>query len=68
MMDAIKRYARQPSTWRGLALLLSAAGVVVDPGVAEQIGLGIVGLIGLFELARNENKPAPAEGVNNGNR
>ena len=26
MMDVIKRYARQPSTWRGLALLLQGIG------------------------------------------
>ncbi|WP_288082190.1 hypothetical protein [Pseudomonas sp.] len=56
MNEVIKQYARQPSTWRGLALLLAAFGVVVDPGLIEQIGVGVVGLIGLVELAKNEGK------------
>lgn len=56
MIDVLKSYLRQPSTWRGLALLLSAFGVVVDPGLVEQVGVGVVGLIGLAELAKNEGK------------
>ncbi|MOA41494.1 hypothetical protein D3C78_1634580 [compost metagenome] len=56
MIEALKSYARQPSTWRGLALLLAAFGVVVDPGLVEQVGVGVVGLIGLVELAKNDVK------------
>lgn len=56
MIEVIKQYARQPSTWRGLALLLSAFGVVVDPGLVEQVGVGVVGLIGLAEVIKNEGK------------
>lgn len=56
MIDVFKQYARQPSTWRGLALLLAAFGVVVDPGLIEQVGVGVVGLIGLIEVAKNDGK------------
>lgn len=56
MIEILKSYARQPSTWRGLALLLAAFGVVVDPGLIEQVGVGVVGLIGLVELAKNEGE------------
>lgn len=56
MLELLKSYARQPSTWRGLALLLSAFGVVVDPGLIEQVGVGVVGLIGLVEVVKNEGK------------
>ena len=40
---------REPSTWRGLTLLLTALGVPLAPGVADAIialGLGVAGLIG----------------------
>ena len=40
---------REPSTWRGLTLLLTALGVPLAPGVSDAIiaaGLGIAGLIG----------------------
>ena len=42
--------AREPSTWRGAILFLTAIGVPIAPAVAEHIvtvGLGIVGLIGM---------------------
>ncbi len=52
----ILQYIRQPSTWRGLALILAAAGIAVDPALLEQIGVGVVGAIGLIETLRNERK------------
>lgn len=42
--------AREPSTWRGAILFLTAIGVPIAPAVAEHIvtvGLGIAGLIGM---------------------
>lgn len=41
--------AREPSTWRGLVLLATAAGVQIAPDVQEAIvtcGLAVAGLIG----------------------
>lgn len=40
---------REPSTWRGLTLLLTAIGVPLAPGVADAVialGLAVAGLIG----------------------
>ena len=40
---------REPSTWRGLTLLLTALGIPLAPGVADAIvaaGLGVADLIG----------------------
>lgn len=42
---------REPSTWRGIILLLTAIGVPVAPQLAEAIvtaGLGMAGLIGVM--------------------
>ncbi len=42
---------REPSTWRGFFLMLTAIGVPVAPQLAEAIvtaGLGVVGLIGVI--------------------
>ena len=40
---------KEPSTWRGLILLLTAVGVPVAPALADNIisvGLAVAGLIG----------------------
>ena len=40
---------KEPSTWRGLILLLTAVGVPVAPALADSIisvGLAIAGLVG----------------------
>ena len=50
MKDYILARAKEPSTWRGLVLLLTAIGVPVAPAMAESIvsvGLAVAGLIGV---------------------
>ena len=50
MRQYILDRAREPSTWRGAILFLTAIGVPIAPAVAEHIvtvGLGIAGLIGM---------------------
>ena len=40
---------KEPSTWRGLTLLLTALGIPLAPGVADAViavGLAVAGLIG----------------------
>lgn len=42
--------AREPSTWRGIILLLTALGVPMAPALSEAIvstGLAVAGLIGV---------------------
>lgn len=50
MKQYILDRAREPSTWRGAILFLTAIGVPIAPAMAEHIvtvGLGIAGLIGM---------------------
>lgn len=50
MKDYILARAKEPSTWRGLTLLLTALGVPLAPGMADAIvaaGLALAGLIGV---------------------
>jgi hypothetical protein len=40
---------KEPSTWRGITLLLTALGVPLAPGIADLVisaGLAVTGLIG----------------------
>jgi len=51
MKDYVIARAKEPSTWRGLVLLLTAIGIPVAPALAEAIvttGLAIAGLIGVL--------------------
>jgi len=50
MIDYIIARAKEPSTWRGLFLLLTAIGVPVAPEMANAIitiGLGLAGAVGV---------------------
>ncbi|MGI9136139.1 MAG: hypothetical protein ACR2JS_03645 [Candidatus Nanopelagicales bacterium] len=50
MKQYILDRAKEPSTWRGAILFLTAIGVPIAPAMAEHIvtvGLGIAGLIGM---------------------
>ena len=49
MKSYILARMKEPSTWRGLTLLLTALGIPLAPGVSDAIiaaGLGLAGLIG----------------------
>jgi hypothetical protein len=51
MKQYILDRAREPSTWRGAILFLTAIGVPVAPQLADAIvtaGLGLAGLIGII--------------------
>lgn len=50
MKDYIIARAKEPSTWRGLFLLLTAIGIPVAPQMADAIitiGLALVGAVGV---------------------
>ena len=50
MKSYILARAKEPSTWRGFILLLTAFGVPLAPQLAEAIvtaGLGVAGLVGI---------------------
>lgn len=49
MKSYIFERLKEPSTWRGITLLLTALGIPLAPGVADLIisaGLAVTGLIG----------------------
>ena len=50
MKDYILARIKEPSTWRGIILLLTAAGLPIAPELADAIisvGLAVAGLIGV---------------------
>tara|TARA_R110000822_G_scaffold2158_4_gene10380 strand:- start:206 stop:373 length:168 start_codon:yes stop_codon:yes gene_type:complete len=50
MKDYLLERAKEPSSWRGLLLLLTAIGIPVAPQLADAIiavGLALAGLIGV---------------------
>jgi len=53
-MNTVKRYLTQSSTYKGLALLLSVAGITIAPGAVEAIGAAVVAAIGIVETFRDE--------------
>ena len=53
-METVKRYLTQTSTYRGLALILSVAGITIAPGAVEAIGAAVVAIIGIVETFRDE--------------
>ena len=51
LVPYILRQMKQASTWRGLTLALTSAGVLISEAMAAQIvafGLALTGLIGVF--------------------
>lgn len=45
---------REPSTWRGLSILLGALGVGVAPEAINQIGVAVGAVIASIEIIRAE--------------
>ena len=51
MRDYFLARAKEPSTWRGAILFLTAIGVPIAPAMSDAIvtaGLGLAGLIGMI--------------------
>ena len=56
LFDYIIARLQESSSWRGLILLISSAGITIEPDKSAAIiaaGLGVVGLINVF---RKSNK------------
>ena len=45
---------KEPSTWRGLAVMLGALGVGVNPEAVNQIGAAVGAAIAAVEIFRKE--------------
>jgi hypothetical protein len=50
---------KEPSTWRGLALMLGALGVGVSPEMVNSIGSAVIAALGAIEVIRRERRPQP---------
>jgi hypothetical protein len=55
-MNKFLSHLKQPSTFRGLAVLGGLAGLSLSPQHWEAIGSAVAGVIGLIEVFRNEKK------------
>jgi len=53
-MNTIITRLKEPSTYRGLALLAAVAGINLSPEFAGAIASAAAGLIGLIEVFRKE--------------
>ena len=53
-MNEIYKRFREPSTYRGLAILAGAVGVTMEPSKWDAIGAAVAALIGLIEVFRKE--------------
>lgn len=53
------RWLKQPSTWRGIFLLIGLFGFHLRPELQEAIINAVVGVLALIEVIRNEHAPAP---------
>lgn len=54
MFTKLLNKLKEPSTWRGLAILVGAVGAGIDPAAIEVIGAGVAGALGMVEVARAE--------------
>ena len=57
MMDMIIARLREPSTWRGVAVLLALAGVQIAPEHLEAVGNGFIGVMAILAVFMPEKKP-----------
>ena len=55
-MNKVLAHLKQPSTFRGLAVLGGLAGLSLSPAHWEAIGSAVAALIALIEVFRDERK------------
>lgn len=55
-MNAILSRLKERSTYAGLATLLGAFGLVIDPQVYGHASTILISLVGLYEIVRREKK------------
>jgi hypothetical protein len=51
-MNFILDRLKEPSTWRGLTVLVGAFGMQMSPDLMPAIGTAVAGVIGLIEVLR----------------
>ena len=53
-ISALVAKLKEPSTWRGVSLLLGAIGIAVTPENMQVIGTAVSAIIGAIEVFRKE--------------
>lgn len=61
MKDYILDRLKEPSTWRGIILILTSAGVAIDPALADAIIPAGIGLAGVIGVVTADKKPDNTE-------
>ena len=55
-MNNILSRLKEPSTFRGLAILAGLAGIAIDPAQVNAIAAAVAAVLGLIEVFRKEAK------------
>jgi hypothetical protein len=53
-MNILIQKLKEPSTYRGLAIIAGVAGISLDPSAWQTIGTLIASIVGLIEIFRKE--------------
>lgn len=61
MKDYILQRLTEPSTWRGIILILTSAGVGIEPAMADAIISAGIGLAGVIGVVTADKKPDNTE-------
>ena len=56
-MNTVLTRFKEPSTWRGLSILLALFGVKMHPELSDAIITAGAAVVGAIEVVRKENKP-----------
>lgn len=54
MKQYVQERLSEPSTWRGLSLLLGCFGIAIDPSLLLQIGTGVASVISMTQIFSHE--------------
>lgn len=52
---------KEPSSWRGLAIVLGVFGYSVAPGMVDTIAAAVGGVIGVIEMVRSDSDAASTD-------
>ena len=61
MKDYLLDRLKEPSTWRGIILILTSAGVGIEPAMADAIISAGIGLAGVIGVVTADKKPDNTE-------
>lgn len=59
MLNSIVERLKEPSTYRGLSMLLGLIGVKVSPAQADSITAAVVAVLAVIEVFRKESNTTP---------